>query len=164
MSGSAEQAAALRRVLVLALGNPDRGDDGIGVLVARQLAGRMPDGVALLTRASEMLSLIEEWSGFDAVACVDAAAPMGHPGRIHRIDLASSELPRDMSMTSSHAFGLADVVELARTLERAPRDIIVYAVEGGCFDRGAPMSAAVTAAAGEVAERVIAEVAGLRQR
>ena len=113
--------------------------------------------------SSDMLSLIEDWAGFDALLCVDAAAPMGVPGRIHRIDLTTDELPPNTSFTSCHAFGLGEAIRLARTLQRAPQDIIVYAVEGCCFDGGAALTAAVTAAASEVARRVIAEVGHLRQ-
>jgi hydrogenase maturation protease len=58
--------------------------------------------------------------------------------------------------------GLADAIALARRLKLAPRDFIVYGVEGRCFDHGAPLTAAVAAAAAAVAERVVAEVARLR--
>jgi hydrogenase maturation protease len=95
--------------------------------------------------------------------CVDAAASMGVPGRIHRIDLATDELPTEMSFTSSHAFGLVDTVRLARALQLAPRDVIVYAVEGGSFDVGAPMTPGVVAAISEVADRVVGEIDHLRQ-
>lgn len=110
-----------------------------------------------------MLTLIEDWAGFDALVCVDAVAPMGGLGRVHRIDLTTDELPRNMSLTSCHAFGLLDAIGLARALRRAPQDIIVYAVEGCCFDGDAPVIAAVAAAASEVACHVIAEVGRLRQ-
>jgi hydrogenase maturation protease len=151
-----------RKVLVACLGNPDRGDDGIGAAVARVLAGRLPDGVGLAVRSGDMLALIDDWAGFDAVVCVDAAAPMdaplGAPGRIHRVDLARDDLPPSAPVSSSHAFGLMDAVRLAGTLSNAPPTLIVYAVEGVCFDGGAPMTAAVAAAAEDVARRVVDEV------
>ncbi len=163
MSGPVDQQSARRKILVLGLGNPDRGDDAIGAIVTQELAGRLPADVALLVRNGDMLSLIEDWAGFDALVCVDAAAPMGGPGRIHRIDLTTDELPRNISFTSCHAFGLLDAIGLARALRRAPQDIIVYAVEGCCFDGGAPVMVAMAAAASEVARQVIAEVGRLRQ-
>lgn len=163
MSGTIDQRAVPRKVLVVGLGNPDRGDDGIGALVAKALAGRLPADVTLIARSSDMMSLIEDWAGFDALVCVDAAAPMGAPGRVHRINLTIDELPSGMSFTSSHAFGLADTVRLARALKLAPQDIVVYAVEGCCFDGGEPVTVDVAAAAGEVAHRIIAEVDRLRQ-
>ena len=164
MTQTSEEAHPLRKVFIAGLGNPDRGDDGIGMVVARKLDGRLPDDVAILPRSGDMVALIEEWAGFDALICVDAAAPMGTPGRIHRIDLTADELPREVSLASSHSFGLAVAIGLARILERAPRDIVVYAIEGCCFDTGAALSPAVAAAAADAADRIAAEACRLRQR
>lgn len=151
-------AAAQRKVMVAALGNPDRGDDGLGPCVAQQLAGRLPAEVALQVRSGDPLAFIDDWAGCDALVCVDAAECVTAPGTIHRIDLAEQELPRDIAFTSSHALGLADAIALARTLHSAPRDIVVYAVEGVCFDGGAALTPAVATAAKIVADCVVAEV------
>ena len=146
------------RVLVAAVGNPDRGDDGVGPHVAQKLSGRLPAEARLVVRSGDMMSLIEDWAGFDAVIFVDAAAPKGSPGRIHRINLADEKLPPELSFTSSHAFGVAEAIELARVLELAPKKIIVYAIEGASFDAGAPFTPEVLSAASEVADRIAAEV------
>ena len=145
-------------ILVAAVGNADRGDDGVGPLVAQKLSGRLPGEAKLVVRSGDMMSLIEDWAGFEAVIFVDAAAPKGSPGRIHRINLADEKLPPELSFTSSHAFGVAEAIELARVLELAPRRIVVYAIEGACFDTGAPFTPAVLSAAAEVADRIAAEV------
>jgi hydrogenase maturation protease len=151
--------AAASTVLVAALGAPDRGDDGVGPAVARMLEGRLPPQARALARRGDMLALIDDWAGCDALICIDAAAaPQPTPGRIHRIDLAQESLPQDLSFTSSHAFGLPEAIALARALNLAPETIVVYAIEGRCFDAGAKMTPEVLAAAGEVADRVAAEV------
>jgi hydrogenase maturation protease len=153
------------RVLVAALGNPDRGDDGAGLEAARLLEGRLPPEARILARRGDMLSLIDDWAGCDALICIDAAsAPDAEPGRIHRIDLSREELPHDLSFTSSHAFGLPEAVALARALNLAPPRIVVYAIEGRCFDAGAALSAEVLAAAAEVADRVVTEALRLLER
>lgn len=151
-----------RRLLVVCVGNPDRGDDGLGPLVAKTLAAALPADVKLACANGDMLGLIPQWSHVEGMICVDAAALLTTPGRIHRFDLATSELPRDMTPSSSHALGLAEAIALARALEQAPRHIIVYAVEGASFAAGAPMTPVVAAAAAEVVGRVIAEVESLR--
>jgi hydrogenase maturation protease len=153
---------APRRLLVVCVGNPDRGDDGLGPLVAKTLAGALPADVGLRCANGDVLDLIPQWSDVDGMICVDAAALLTTPGRIHRFDLATTELPRDMAPPSSHALGLAEAIALARALEQAPRDIVVYAIEGASFAAGAAMTPAVVAAAGEVARRVVAEVESLR--
>lgn len=151
------------KVLVLGLGNPDRGDDGVGDIVTRRLYGRLPADVAIWTRSGDMLSLIDDWAGFDAVVCIDAAAPVDTPGRVYRVDLTVSALPRDFALVSSHAFGLSDAVELARNLRVALPHIVIYALEGRCFDSGVTVTTEVAAAAAEVAEQVVAEVGKLRR-
>ena len=145
------------RLLVVGLGNPDSGDDAIGALVAQSLTGRLPDGATIRMRAGDMLALIDEWSGYDAIICIDAAAPAGEPGRIHRLDLAVDVLERDFAFASSHAYGLAEAVALARQLGLAPRDLIVYAVEGLSFEVGAPLSAPVAASLSATSDCVAAE-------
>ncbi|ASL25235.1 hydrogenase maturation protease [Azotobacter chroococcum] len=151
------------QVMVLALGNPDRGDDGLGPAVAARLQGRLPAGVALRLCAGDVLGLLEEWAGVDVLLCVDASAPQGEPGRIRRFDLAADGLVPEPVLASSHGFGLAEALGLARALGLAAPRIVVYAVEGCHFAAGAPLSAEVAAAVDEVAERMLAEVAGFRR-
>ena len=152
-----------RKVLVLCLGNGDRGDDGFGPAVAHELEGSLPSGVELLARSGDILAVLNDWDGFDALVCVDAAASMGEPGRIHRLDLATDELPRELTAMSSHAFGLGEAVALARTLGIAPATIVVYAAEGVEFEGGAPMSQAIAGAVGPTAQLVAAEAALLQE-
>ena len=154
-----------RRCLVVGIGNPDRGDDGVGPLVVRQVAERLPPDLArhvgIIERTGDALALIDDWAGRDAVVLVDASAPVSAAGRVHRIDLLEDRLPDEISLSSTHAFGVAAAVGLARTLGLLPRRVIVYAVEGEQFIPGAPISAAVAAAAAGVASLVADEVAGL---
>ncbi len=145
-------------MLVIGLGNPDCGDDGIGPLVARAIAER-ETGVRVIERRGDALALMEDWRGAQSVVLVDAAAAVSEPGRIHRIDLAREELRRDLSLSSTHAFGMAEAIALARALGRLPPQLIVYAVEGENFAPGDPMSCAVADAAEDVTARILSELA-----
>ncbi|CCE07797.1 Hydrogenase maturation protease [Bradyrhizobium sp. STM 3843] len=149
---------AHRRIAVLGIGNVDRGDDAVGVGVAHRLARRLPSDVALLVCNGDILGLVEDWAKYDALICVDAAAPMGTPGRIHRLDAAQDELPPCPSLASSHAFGLAEAIALARELGVLPNPTIVYAIEGACFDAGGAITPKVAAALDATAERIITEI------
>lgn len=150
--------------MVIGIGNPDRGDDGVGPRVVDALAGCLPRGVELITRSGDMLALVEEWTDAAVAICIDAAAPMGTPGRIHRIDAAAETLLPPPGTTSSHAMGLSEAIGLARALGTVPARIVVFAVEGEQFETGAPLSAAVATAIPEVAAQVLAEVARLAAR
>ena len=144
--------------LIVGIGNPDRGDDGFGAAVAGRLRGKVSAGSRILVCSGDLLSLIEEWQGFAAVVLVDAAASLGRPGRIHRIDLVAETLPGGLAHNSTHAFGVVEAVGLARSLGRLPRRLLAYIVEGERFDIGAPPSAKVVEAVGAAAERILADL------
>jgi hydrogenase maturation protease len=158
MSRYTNGIGAMARVLVIGMGNPDRGDDGIGPLVVRRLSGRVPDHVSLLERTGDALALIDDWAGCSAVVLVDASAPRSAPGTVQRIDLRGDELLTDLGLSSTHAFGVADAVGLARALGVLPERVIIYAIEGETFEVGAPISPPVVAASEEVVNRVAAEL------
>jgi hydrogenase maturation protease len=77
---------------------------------------------------------------------------------VHRIDLLEDALPPGLSLSSTHALGVAEAVGLARALGCLPGRLIAYAVEGENFAPGAGVSPAVAAAVEEVATRVSDEI------
>jgi len=145
-------------VLVAAIGNTDRGDDAVWPAVARRLRGWVPFGISVLELGGDALALIEYWRGFSSVIIVDAVAPITKPGQVHRLDLTNNPLPVTLAPRSTHALGLAETVELARSLGRLPLFIVAYLVEGEQFETGAPLSPAVAEAVEEAVERIILEL------
>jgi hydrogenase maturation protease len=67
-------------------------------------------------------------------------------------------LPARFFRSSTHAFGVGDAVELARTLGRLPSRMVVYGVEGSDFDAGAALSPPVLAAVDNVVRRLEEEL------
>jgi hydrogenase maturation protease len=151
---SAEQL----RVLVAGVGNPDRGDDGVGPTVARRLRGRVPSGVRILERSGDALALIEDWNGIPYVIVIDAMVSISEPGWVHRFDLTKTPLPFGFAPRSTHMFGIAETIELARSLGRLPPQLVAYLVEGEQFDTGTPLSPVVAGAVTEAAERIVTEL------
>jgi hydrogenase maturation protease len=149
------------KVLVAAIGNPDRGDDGVGPAVAQHLYARVPAAVSVIELSGDVLALIEGWEGFQSVIVVDAVASITAPGRIHRRDLVRNPLSADLAPPSTHAFGLAETVELARSLGRLPPLVVAYLVEGAQFEAGAPLSPTVGTTVEEVAERILTEITAI---
>ena len=157
IAGASDMIKERPRTLVVGIGNPDRGDNGFSAAVIARLRGHTPDGVHLLARKANLLALIDDWDGCGAVILVDAAMPVNEPGRVHQIDLAENPLPLGWAPPSSHAFGLAETVELARNLGWLPRRLILYLVEGQSFETGAPLSPAVATAINQVADPILAD-------
>ena len=149
-------------MLVIGLGNTDRGDDGVGPAVAERIGALQLQGVSVRTVTSHPLDLLDECGSADAVIWIDAAAVGEQPGRIQRLDPDADTLSRSSSC-SSHAFGLAETIALGRSLRRLPPRVVVYTVTGACFDTGAALSAPVSAAVVEVVARVRAELSELHR-
>ena len=81
-------------------------------------------------------------------------APAHRPGTVHRFDAAAAPLPAAAVRSGTHAFGVADAVELARALGRLPARLDVYAIEGGSFAAGDGLTPAVARAVVTLAERL----------
>lgn len=155
----------MTRVLVVGVGNPDRGDDTVGWLVAETLRDRLaahPGGaaadvevVATSADPSALLTL-PAWDTAERLIVVDAAvsgAPVGH---VHRHD-DPDRLPVPVA-GGSHDLGLASTLALARALGRRPPRVEVIAVEGRCFGVGDEPSPAVRLAAAALVEELLAEL------
>ena len=148
----------MARALVIGIGNPDRGDDAVGIAVARALAARAPPWVAVAEAGGDALALFDLWAEAERVVLVDATEPAGQPGRILRIDPARDPLPRAAGPTSSHGFGLAEAVALARVLGRLPPLLAILGIEAMRFDPGAALSAPVAAAVDEAIALITADL------
>ncbi len=149
---------SLSRRLVIGVGNPDRGDDGAGLLVARLVRDlRLPD-VIVLEQDGDAASLLQAMRPDDAVWLVDAARSGAVSGAIHRLDCAAGETPPAAASASSHGLGVAEAIALARALGSLPQRCVVYAIEGVAFTPGAPVSAPVQEAVLAVARRIAEEL------
>jgi hydrogenase maturation protease len=149
----------VRRV-VIGVGNTLRGDDAVGLAVLERLRGRVPADVQVVECEQEPSRLLDAWGGADVAFVVDACASGEAPGTIHRFDAGDDPLPARVFRSSTHAFGVGDAVELARALDRLPRRVVVFGVEGGRFTAGAGLSPAVESAVERVAEHVVRELEG----
>lgn len=158
-------AEAPAAVVVVGIGNALRGDDAVGLQVARHVrallesaSARPRPQIAVLEHEREPLGLIDRWQGACATVLIDAIRSGAPPGTIRRIDVSAAPIPAPLGGSSStHAVGLGDAIELARTLGRLPASIVVYGVEGAHFDSGGALSGPVGAAVPALAEAVARE-------
>ncbi len=139
--------------LVIGIGNPWRGDDGIGHAVVDALADT--PGLATAKSHGEPAELMELWQGHDPVILVDAIVTGAAPGTLHRLD-AREPLPRG-ARYSSHGIGLAEAVELARSLGELPGTLIVHGIEPACLEDGARLSPEISAATFQMSRNILKE-------
>ena len=148
----------------MCIGNAFRGDDGAGLEVAKLLRGTLSNGAEVLEREGEPTGLIDAFGGAEALWLVDAISSGAQGGTIHRLDAGEQELPAGLFRASTHAFGLAEAVELTRALGRLPARVVVYGIEGTRFEAGNELSPETAAAVPKVAAALREEVAACTNR
>jgi len=145
-------------ILVIGIGNPDRGDDAAGLAVARKIRDAMKPGeVTVRELVGDQLALLDEWTGAAEVYVVDAVCSGGKPGTVYKFD-AADQLTERFRHRGTHTFSLADVIELARALGRLPRHLAGFGIEGASFKIGDGMSPQAQAAVDEVTCVLLADL------
>ena len=150
--------AAHPSIFVIGVGNEYCGDDGAGIAVARRLRERFLARVTVLEETGEGAALIDSWRGADWVMLVDAVRSGAPPGTIHRLDALAAPIPTDFFHYSTHAFSVAEAIELARSLGQLPPHLVVYGIEGENFAAGVELSSPVEQAIETVVERMAGEL------
>lgn len=134
------------RVHIIGVGSPF-GDDRLGWVAAESLQrssavnalepGRIV--ISILDRPGAML--LAHCHDADHVIVMDAVRSGAVPGTRHRLsvsDLADSRLP-----ATSHGFGVAAALELARVLGNLPDRLLLYGIEMDASCSGCVLSDAV---------------------
>ena len=146
-------------VLILGLGNPLRGDDGIGCRVVEELVRRgLPDGVEALDGGAAGLGLLNLGEGGERVVVVDAAEMGRGPGEIVRFTLADVRLASTPDRFSFHHAGLSEALALADALGRALPELVIFGVQPVRVGWGEGLSPAVEAALPALVAAVLAEI------
>jgi len=145
------------KTIFIGVGNPFRSDDGAGRAVVRRLREEIPADVGVHEETGDGAELLEAWEGADRVILVDAVQSGAPPGTIHRFDARAEKLPSWFSRSSTHAFGVAEAIELARIMEDLPPCLIVYGIEGLDFSAGTELSPEVTAVISSAANLILQE-------
>jgi hydrogenase maturation protease len=177
----AADAHAKQRVCIVGLGNPWAGDDAVGSRVVRRLREmtaandharearpvwlkhqhRSPTCVQLFELRHAGPELLDVMADCDLLIVIDAVlSSLGlQPGTIHSAEWRPGMLAaRGVERASSHGFGLKAVLELATNLDRLPRRVVIWGIEAGSTEPGAPMSPAVASAVADVTAAVCREV------
>ncbi len=150
--------AARKSPLVIGVGNPLRGDDGLGAFVAQELRKKLAGAATVIEHSGEGAGLMEAWRDHDFVIVVDAVSSGAEAGKIFRLAADEEPIPARFFNYSTHAFSLAEAVELARTLNKLPKRLIIYGVEGRAFGNGEAISESVRQSARVVIKAVLSEV------
>jgi len=137
---SLQPRAGTAPVLVLAIGNPSRGDDALGPLAAQRLAALALPGVEVLTDFQLQVEHALDLLGRSLVVFIDAAASGEAPFELRPLEPAAD------ARHTSHSLSPAAVLDAYRRLTGGdPPPSRLLAIRGHGFELGAPLSDAAAA-------------------
>ncbi len=148
--------------LILALGNPLRGDDGVGVAILETLVceGALPEGITLLDGGIAGLETVLLMQGYQRVIIIDAAEIGQVPGVWMRFAPSKAVLqPRNADLQGTlHNAGLTEALTLGEALGILPPEIVIYGVQpqevGWSPELSAPVQQAVPLICAAILEEI----------
>ncbi|MFH1775750.1 MAG: hydrogenase maturation protease [Chloroflexota bacterium] len=122
----------MMKTLLIGLGNPILGDDGVGIYVVRAVRERYHGGDLSIVEASLAgLDMLDMLAGYDRVIVVDAIqTTAGKAGQIFR--LAPADFDAVQHSGSPHDIDFTTALKLGEKLGMSlPREIVIFGIEAG---------------------------------
>lgn len=143
---------------IIGCGNPNRRDDGVGVVVAQRLRERLAgrEGVRVFDCGTAGMEVMFGARGSTHLVVVDACRSGSEPGSVFRVP--GSELAQDHSPTFSlHDFRWDHALAAGRRIfaDDFPERVDVFLVEAEDLGFGTSMTARVAAAVDAVVAQIL---------
>ncbi|HEC94912.1 MAG TPA: hydrogenase maturation protease [Thermoplasmatales archaeon] len=117
------------RIIVVGVGNPILGDDGVGVHVVRELKKNVEDSsIAIDEATTGGINLLDLIAGYDKAIIIDAVkSEKDEDGEVKRIPLNDFST---MHSCNPHDVSLVEAIELAKKMgqNKIPSEIIVIGI------------------------------------
>ena len=150
-----------RRVLLLGLGNPIMGDDGVGIVVVRMLKQKLHADPDLEFKELSVggIRLIEEMLGYETVFIIDSVDSKESSGQIR--EFLPEQFKQSQYESSPHTTNFATALDLYKKLEpsRVPSSIRIFTIDiDSHFVFSDKLSPPVQTAAVKLVEQIAREV------
>jgi hydrogenase maturation protease len=143
-------------ILVLGIGNPLMGDDGVGIRVIEMLSQReLPPGVQVEEADLPGWGLPSWFEGQSKVILIDAVQMGQEPGNWRRFRSDEIHAVMEENSLSLHQQDLACGLELAQALDLLPQDLVLYGIQPAEISAGAGLSPEVQARMPDIVENIL---------
>ena len=138
------------KTLILGVGNPLRGDDGVGPEVIRLLQGdQLTENADLLDGGTDGLNLIEDIQAYERAIIIDAVDMRAPVGTVRVFSPDEAKINIVSEALSTHGFGLGEVIALLQQLG-CKTELTIIGVQPRSTNFGEPMSEEVAGAVDQV--------------
>jgi hydrogenase maturation protease len=148
----------MKPVLVIALGNPLMGDEGIGWHVAERLAAdpRLPARVEVVWGGTDLLRLADRIAGRSRVILIDALLDGANPGDVSVFDSLAGLDPRQ---EHAHHLSVVEAVQLLSMVVPVPFTLLAVSVSS--VEMRPDLSAELAASLPAIIDRVLEKLLSL---
>ena len=116
--------------IILGLGNPILGDDGIGCILAESVGRRLENlpNITVLSTSLSPIRLLDEIADHDRLVIIDSISTgQVEPGTLLEVDFSEQEEPFPVS---GHQFSVSQLADTGKALGLSiPQHIAVYGIE-----------------------------------
>ncbi|HEY9732521.1 MAG TPA: hydrogenase maturation protease [Drouetiella sp.] len=148
---------------IIGCGNTNRGDDGAGIYVVRQLKTRLPaaasDNVRIFDAGTGGMDVMFQARGSSSLIIIDASRNGAEPGAVFQIPGKELELKHTPSF-GLHDFRWDHALYAGRQIfkEEFPKDVQVFLIEAANLDFGLELTDVVKAAADRVVKTILEDL------
>lgn len=145
-------------VLVLGVGNPLLGDEGLGPRVIAELDRlyRFPSEVRLLDGGTGGLSLLAEVTAVEKLLVVDALRTGADPGKVVSLE-GDSLRAAYRSVVGPHDIGVGELLAAAR-FHGGPKEIVLFGIEPETLELRVGLSATMSNALPKLVAEVMKQL------
>ncbi|HPD45563.1 MAG TPA: HyaD/HybD family hydrogenase maturation endopeptidase [Anaerohalosphaeraceae bacterium] len=147
--------------IVLGLGNPLMGDEGIGVKLIEILQSASGDfpGADFVDAGTGGMTLLHLLAGRRKAIIIDCAFMGEPPGTIRRFTPEEVRTVKELAHVSLHEVDILNVIALARQLGECPEEIVFFGIEPESIEQRMALSETLGGRLKEYTEAISGELA-----
>ncbi len=149
-----------KETIVLGLGNPLMGDEGIGIKLIEMLqsaSGDFPEA-DFVDAGTGGMSLLHLIAGRKKAVIIDCALMGETPGTIKQFTPDQVKTVKQLTHLSLHEVDIIKVIDLARQLDDCPEEIIFFGIEPETVSQQMELSDILTDRLGKYIETIKAQL------
>lgn len=123
-------------IIVIGLGNPLMGDEGIGIVLIEKItemaaAGKIPgtENVQFHDGGTGGMNLLHTIAGRKKAILIDCALMGTEPGTLRRFTPEEIQTVKKLAHLSLHEVDILKVIELAKQLDECPEEMVFFGIE-----------------------------------
>jgi len=149
-----------KSTVVLGLGNPLMGDEGIGVYLVEELAKSAAQypSVDFIDAGTGGLAVLHYIEGRRKAVIIDCAFMDEEPGVIRRFTPEEVRTRKVLAHQSLHEVDLMRTLDLARQLGQAPDEVVLFGVQPEQIEFGRGLSPTLAARTNEYISSILHEL------